>query len=164
MSMLKCQPCHGFHLQYVPRYTCDFPEVSGLFHEYTVPPRPPETFLYYFKVSWLPSRHCPSDQWEWEKQIPNHVVKLGASVAVELLSSLTLDSYEEAGVQVTPVSSPVPVVFQGSLHLEDFRTTLQPGRQLEFLVQIWFLLQNLWGWGTLPQQELQQPTVSLDFC
>lgn len=82
-------------------------------------------------------------------------------MAVELISSLTLDSNEEAGVQVTPVSSPVPVVFQGSLHLEDFRTTVQPGWQLEFLVQIWFLLQDLWGWGTLPQQELQQPTVSL---
>lgn len=51
------------------------------------------------------------------------------------------------------------VVLQGSLHLEDIRTALQPGWQLEFVVQVWLLLQDVWWWCALTQPELQQPAV-----
>jgi len=53
----------------------------------------------------------------------------------------------------------LPVVLQGSLHLEDIGAALQPGRQLELLVQVQLVLQDLWGRCALAQPELRQPAV-----
>lgn len=56
------------------------------------------------------------------------------------------------------------MVLQGPLHLEDVGAALQPGWQLELLVQVWLVLQDLWGRRAIPQPELQQPAVRLDFA
>lgn len=63
-------------------------------------------------------------------------------------------SSEEAGVELTTLFLFLPVVLQGSLHLEDVGAALQPGRQLELLVQVWLVLQDLWGRRALAQPEL----------
>lgn len=62
------------------------------------------------------------------------------------------------------VFSPVFVIFlvvlQGPLHLEVQPAASGPRRELGLLVRFRFLLQDMWRWSPLPQQTMQQPTVS----
>lgn len=48
---LGIRPQFSFNLQSMPAYKFGASEVTGLYLKYTVLPRSPETFLYYFKVS-----------------------------------------------------------------------------------------------------------------
>lgn len=60
-----------------------------------------------------------------------------------------------------PSFSSLPVVLQGSLHLEDVGAAVQPGWWLELLVQVRLLLQDLRWRRALPQPELHRPAVRL---